>query len=703
MKNPFQNGLLAMVLAFAVSCGRSESAKEAEEGAPQVTAQIGRTKQPRSTAAGQKKQKTAPAVFSHKAGFYDAPFELTLSCEDPSAEIRYTTNGSAPSASKGTVYSKPIPVRATTVVRAAAFKPGLMVTLTAHTFIFPQEVLTQSSDGLPPAGWPYEWGQNRVDYGMDPRVVNDPRYKDSLIAGLKSLPSFSLVLPPDDLFDSARGIYANAGQDGRETERACSLELIYADGTKGFQEECGVRIRGGFSRMPMNPKHAFRFFFRKEYGEGKLKFPLFGKDGTDRFDNIDLRCAQNYSWSLAGDLRGVFLRDQFNRDLQLAMGHPAARGNFYHLYINGQYWGLYNTCERTEASFGATYLGGAKEDYDVIKPRDSAGPRGGGGASPFATDGNVQAWKRLWTAAKKGLASNEDYFRLQGKNPDGIRNPKYEVLLDPINLIDYMLVILYGGNLDAPISRFMGEQGANNWFGVRKQKGEQGFKFFVWDAEHTFLELGEDRTGPFPCGDRFDGSNPQWLWQQCLENAEFRLLVADRVQRHFFNDGVLTPKAVLARFEKRKNEIEKAIVCESARWGDAQEGGGFMAPPRIGPDGKEERGSLTKEHWAKEIERLTNDYFPKRTAVMLNQLGKMGLLPDTEPPALQKNRETVEMKAPRGKIFYTLDRSDPRLIGGQVSPKAKAYEGPIPVQPRMTVNGRTLIDGDWSPLREVDF
>jgi hypothetical protein len=159
----------------------------------------------------------------------------------------------------------------------------------------------------------------------------------------------------------------------------------------------------------------------------------------------------------------------------------------------------------------------------------------------------------------------------------------------------------------------MGEQGANNWYGVRNRKGEQGFKFFVWDAEHTFLELGEDRTGPFPCGDQFNGSNPQWLWQQCLENAEFRLLVADRVQRHFFNDGVLTPKAVLARFEKRKNEIEKAIVCESARWGDAQEGGGFMAPPRIGPDGKEERGPLTKEHWSKEIERLTNDHFPKRT------------------------------------------------------------------------------------------
>jgi hypothetical protein len=578
-------------------------------------------------------------------------------------------------------------------VRAAAFKEGYSATLKAHTFIFPTTVLTQSSDGLPPADWPYEWGQNKVDYGMDPRVVNDPQFKDSLIDGLKSLPSLSLVMPVDDLFDSAKGIYANAGQEGRASERACSLELILPDGTKGFQEECGVRIRGGFSRMPMNPKHAFRFFFRKEYGAGKLRFPLFANEGAAEFDNIDLRCAQNYSWSLGGDLRGVFLRDQFNRDLQLAMGQPAARGHFYHLYINGQYWGLYNTCERPEASFGATYFGGQKEDYDVIKPR--------GDDSPFATDGSVDAWKQLWTAAKKGLGSDADYFRLQGKNPDGTRNPKFPVLLDPINLIDYMLVILYGGNFDAPISRFMGEQQANNWYGMRNRKGEDGFKFFVWDAEHTFIDLEDDRTGPFPAGDEFEASNPQWIWQQCLENAEFRLLVADRVQRHCFEGGVLSPKAVLDRFRKRARQIETAVLCESARWGDAQDGGGFMAPPRVGPDGKEEQGPLTKVHWSKEVERLTTHYFPRRTDILLNQLGTIGLLPDTQPPSLRKDANTLVMKAAQGKVFYTLDQSDPRLVGGKVSPAARAYEQPVEGQPKTIVKARALVDGDWSPVVEI--
>jgi hypothetical protein len=682
-----------------MACGRQESESASEAAAPsepRVTANL----EPSATSSTKKDQKKAPVSFSHKRGFYAEPFELVLTSDEVDAEIRYTLDGAAPTESSGVIYSKPISIKGTGTVRAGAFKPGFAVNVKAHTYIFVNDVITQSPQGLPPVGWPYEWGQNKVDYGMDPRVVTEDN-RAALIEGLKSLPSFSLVMDLNDLFDGQRGIYSNAEQDGRESERPGSLELLYPDGTKGFQIDCGVRIRGGFSRMGMNPKHAFRFFFRKQYGEGKLKYALFGKEGTAEFDNLDLRCAQNYSWSLAGDLRGVFLRDQFNRDLQLAMGQPGARGNFYHLYINGQYWGLYNTCERPEASFAATYLGGDKEDYDVIKPRGGYGRRGS--ESPFVTDGNVEAWRRLWTAAKEGLSSNKAYFRLQGKNPDGSRNPKYEVLLDPINLIDYMLVILYGGNFDSPISKFMGEQGANNWYGIRSRKGEHGFKFFVWDAEHTLLELNEDRTGPFPCGDQFESGNPQWLWQQCLENAEFRLLVADRVHRHFHGNGVLSPSAVLARFQKRVKDIDQAIVCESARWGDAQEGGGFMAPPRFGPDGKPETGPLTKAHWSREVERLLNRYFPKRTESVLKQLWNIGLLPDTQSPVLAQSDSSVEMKAARGKIYYTLDGSDPRLIGGKISPMAKPYEQPVAISGKVVAKARLLLDDDWSALTEADF
>src|SRR5881392_1821737 len=154
------------------------------------------------------------------------------------------------------------------------------------------------------------------------------------------------------------------------------------------------------------------------------------------------------------------------------MGQPAERGDFYHVYINGQYWGLYNTCERPEASYGETYLGGLKEDYDVIKVDTGAG------YTIFATDGNMDAWTRLWQAATNGFANDADYYKVQGLNVDGTPNPAYENLIDIDNVIDYMFVILYGGNLDAPISNFLSNQSPNNWYGFRDRSGTNGgFRF----------------------------------------------------------------------------------------------------------------------------------------------------------------------------------------------------------------------------------
>ena len=64
-----------------------------------------------------------------------------------------------------------------------------------------------------------------------------------------------------------------------------------------FQEPCGLRIRGGYSRNTDFVKHSLRVFFRAEYGTPKLHYPLFENDGADTFDTFDLRTSQNYAWS----------------------------------------------------------------------------------------------------------------------------------------------------------------------------------------------------------------------------------------------------------------------------------------------------------------------------------------------------------------------------------------------------------------------
>jgi hypothetical protein len=647
--------------------------------------------------------------FSVDRGFYDTPFSLSITTATASATIIYTTNGSTPSLSNGFVYSGPITINGTTVLRAAAFKTGFLPSdVDTQTYIFVNDVIRQAPTGAPPPGWPASWGPNVVDYGMDPDVVNDPAYASAVTNGLKSIPTYSLVTDSSNLFDSATGIYANASQDGIDWERPASIELIYPSGTKGFQINAGVRIRGGFSRSTSNPKHAFRFFFRTQYGAGKLNYPAFAnQNGADTFDGFDLRTFENYSWSFLGDYRFIALRDQFSRDTAYAQGQPTERGDFYHLFINGQYWGLYDTCERPEASYGETYFGGVKEDYDVVKVDT------GGGYTIFATDGNLDAWSRLWQAATNGFASNVDYFKVQGLFANGTPNPAYENLLDVDNLIDYMLDIFFTGNIDAPVSQFIGgNSGVNNFYAVRNRTGQfGGFRFFLHDSEHTLLhetslpstgDLYRDRTGPFPGGDpvqqgaatAYANSNPQYIFTRLIDNPEFRLRVADRIQKLFFNGGALTTESCRARFLTRSNEIFNAVADESARWGDAK-----SSVP------------LTRNNqWLTEMNRVYGDYFANRPSIVITQLQNKLLFPTTSiAPAFNQmgglvaNGFQLTMTAPAGTIFYTRDGSDPRLISGNLSPSAFTYSTPLTLTSSTRFKARTRNGTVWSPLTDATF
>jgi len=356
---------------------------------------------------------------------------------------------------------------------------------------------------LPGYGWLPIGGAHDINYGMDPEIYNNQLYKTQLVDAFKSINTLSLVTDLKNLFDSDSGIYVNSLNHGEEWERNASLELLNVDGSEGFQINCGIRIRGGWSRHFDNPKHAFRFFFKEEYGENKLNYPLFGDEGTDEFDKIDLRTAQNYSWSYYADINNTFMRDVFSRDLQGEMNQPYTRSRFYHLFINGTYWGLYQTQERSEASFAESYFGGEEEDYDVIKVDV------GENFELYqieATSGTLDKWKELWDAGEKGFSEDENYFKVQGLNADLTPNSLYPKLLDVDNLIDYMIITFFVGDFDGPISGFRNNDSPNNFYAIYNRVNPDGFKFFRHDAEHSlfFNDWGIDRTGPFTAGPDFD-------------------------------------------------------------------------------------------------------------------------------------------------------------------------------------------------------
>ena len=567
-------------------------------------------------------------TIDEPAGFYETAIDVKITA-DEGTSIRYTTDGTEPTEENGEEYSGPIRIDETTTLRARSFKddaePSFVET---RTYLFLADIVNQSPNGSAPDGFPTSRNINGqvLDYGMDPAIVDSSTWGPQMVAALTQIPTMSVVMDIDD-FLGRRGIYNHARSHGRAWERPASLELIHPDGTEGFQVNMGIRIRGGFSRSGNNPKHAFRFFFRDEYGDDKLDYPLFGDEGTDRFDKIDLRTTQNYSWSFQGSSENNFMRDIFSRDVQGMMGQPYTRGDYYHLYINSHYWGVFQTDERPEARYAASYFGGDSDDYDVVKSAGSSG-----GYANEATDGNLDAYRRLadFFYQSSGLSDNnmDDYYRAQGMNPDGTPNPDFERLLDVDNLISYMIITYFTSDADGPGSRFTRPR-VNNYFGIYNRENPDGFKFFEHDSEHS-LDTGDAAGANFnmvspltgSAGRQFRYFNPHWMHEQLANsNSHYRLRFADAVYKHLFNDGVLAPENAVKILNQRASEIDLAIIAESARWGDSKRNSPF-----------------TKNHWENAVQASRN-WIQNRTDVVMGQLIRQDWYPAEGPPGFLVNGE----------------------------------------------------------------
>ena len=608
---------------------------------------------------------TAPVTFSVTRGFYQDPITVVLETETEGASIYYTLDGRHPLKDAfesestgrrrgvtrpGVPYGTPLVIDKTTCLRAAAVKADWQdAPVVTHTYLFLEDVIRQSPGGQRPGPlWPNaSVGGQQINYGMDPEVVNDPRYADLIVDSLKSIPTVSLVTDLENLFDESKGIYVHAQSDGRNWERPVSLELIHPDDAPGFHINGGVRVRGGFSRSANNPKHAFRFFFRSEYGMSRLKYPLFGDEGVDEFRSVDLRTSQNYSWSFQGSSRNTMVREVFSRDLQGQMGQPTTRSRYYHLYLNGHYWGLFQTQERAEASFAASYLGGDADDYDVIKTESRI---------MAATDGNRDAFRMLYDLTLRGFSNPAVYLQAQGLHPDGSANPATPRLLDVDNLIDFMTIDYFTGDRDGPGSRYGNVP--NNTFSAYNRVNPDGFKWFQHDSEHSLGTGVPNLVEPFTsAGSQFQYFNPHWLHERLVtSNEEYRMRFADRVHQHFFN-GVLTLAANQERVRARADQIELAIIAESARWGDSSRARPF-----------------TQEDWRREVTSIVDSYLPARAKEVLDQFRRVSWYPDVDAPVFYVNgiaahggrvSENAELElfasGARQTVYYSLDGADPRL------------------------------------------
>jgi hypothetical protein len=411
--------------------------------------------------------------------FYDAPFELELSSEQEEAQIYYTTDASTPGISNGILYSDPIEIANTTVIRAIAVigDSDTSVSVTS-SYIFPEDVFSQFEDQ---PGYPETWlipssymvySEISTHYGMNQQVLNMSDVSENIIASIKSLPIVSIVTDIDHLFSKSTdpntgGIYMYSGESlgstsslqyhlGRGWERPASVEYFNSneqDGSLNFQENCGLKIHGGASRSTRKTlKRSFKIGFKAKYGPTKLKEKVFGEDAPEQYDRLVLR--GGFDRRLENQVVDPWVKSAM-RD----MGQYAARSKFVHLYLNGMYWGMYNLSEQMDDNCMRDNLGGSADDYDIIKDYYEV------------EAGDTVAWDTMIQLAQYP----ENYYQvLLGNHPDGTDDPSNEKLLNPENLIDYIINIVYNNPWDWD---------NHNWMAARRRTNSEGFHFIVWDAE----------------------------------------------------------------------------------------------------------------------------------------------------------------------------------------------------------------------------
>ena len=636
----------------------------------------------------------ADTTFSHDRGFYAAPLEVTISTETAEAGIKYTLDGSDPRTSaNATIGSNPCKVTvdpagtygrtATPAVtlRACAFYGGKAISnVDTQTYIFLADVIDQGE--IKPGGSDVFWTTS-----MDPTVTRDPAYESVMPEAMLSIPTVSAVLDWEDLFGTA-GIHRGNNLAKADYEKPCSLELIYPDrphfaGFEGFQVDCGIRIQGGGGRWDKglyDHKQSFGLRFRRQYGTGTLDYPVFesapfqAEGEAGKYDSLILRAGHNKSWGATWDnVHTVYTRDQYGRDLQLAMSQIGSRGTFVHLYLNGIYWGLYNLCERPDHAFSASYLEGTEEDY-------YSGKRKGGSISGDGT--RFEFWR-------SSVSRTTDFDYLQ----------QY-LAVDAY--IDMALLGVFANPGDYPQYYF---GNGNNPAGP--------IYFYQWDLEDS-LGGGSRRSGnpsKSRLGSCYEFNN---MWNS---NAEFRMRVADRAYIACYNHGVFATEESTSRWLGICDYIYLAIVGESARWGDERYGD--PGSRNWGGDKYHDLDAVyTRDgYWSSARDAVTAD-LQGREELTISQLRSGAYYPSINPPVFTHVRTTIDVLRKQvqagygvtikrdgsvGTIYYTTDGSDPRAPGGVAQGISGGSVVTIPVDATTNVKARTKSGSEWSALHGAVF
>jgi len=423
-------------------------------------------------------------VVEIESGFYTGNISVTVTSKDINDEIRFTINGSDPTETS-TKYSGPLTLNSTLIFKTRAFNGSTL----------PSEIVT----------------------------------KTYFINTNHTLPVLSLTTDPKNLFDPATGIYVN-DFDGREWERYSELNY-FKNNSLAFHIPTGIRIQGNTGPSEYQKK-SFRTYFRNGYGQDRLVYPIYPNDNVTAFKQLVLR--SGYDDSLEPTSGGknssaTLIRDPLVTELWRRTGFLTPQSSFTVLYLNNDYYGIYDIKESIDEDFIKDHLG--YNDVDIIRTRWD---------STEVVYGNDQKWKELISFFKNNSFLSDSKVAEAGE------------ILDIDNFITLQAIM--------HIAEYSGW--AYGAFMFREKTNSAKWQFIIWDADRSYNNVN---WNGFTSQPNYVGIFQDTLiTKKLLKNENFRNKYINRI--HDLINTTLSSTSIKNLIDSLAQSIEGEILGEVNKW-----------------------------------------------------------------------------------------------------------------------------------------
>lgn len=346
-----------------------------------------------------------------------------------------------------------------------------------------------------------------------------------------TLPIIKLSIDDKYLWSPDSGLYINANVH-EKWEFPAEIEYL-ENGEQLFRNKVGFRLKGNASRG--NSMKSFGIYWRKEYGNKSLKFPMFPDITTTKFKRLFLRNSGN-------DFGKTHLKDA-----SISMVYKDFANVEYQaykpcvLYLNNAYWGIYNIREMITPHHFDYHFGVDDDHLDLLQ---------GSELNPSADDGTTDDFKNdVINFLKQNDLRKIDNYNI-------IKN-----LIDIDSYIDYIIINTYICNTDWPL-------GNAKWWRDKTSSTYLKWRWVVFDTDWSLK--GKENLDKIWIGDlygnHFDTKKNEgfFIFNSLLKNKEFKSVFLDRYM--FFITTVFEKQ----RFENivlaNKNRIEIEYNNHQQKW-----------------------------------------------------------------------------------------------------------------------------------------